>query len=76
MNWQENNITQRKIYFNKSANLQGNWQQKIIEDINVTFTKEKISISLLKLYKVKDCKNNSVVLDKKLMLYYNNTLEI
>ena len=46
----------------------------IIEDISILpFTMVKISISknysyyfIKKLYKVKDCKNNSVVLDKKI----------
>ena len=57
---------------------------EIIKDINVTFHKgKKISISknytyyfIKKLYEVKDCKNNSLVLDKKIVGHYNNTLEI
>ena len=57
---------------------------EIIEDINVTFHKGKkyqfqkiiTYYFIKKLYKVKDCKNNSLVLDKKIVGHYNNTLEI
>ena len=42
---------------------------------NISISKNYTYHFIKKLYEVKDCKNNSLVFDKKIVGHYNNTLE-